>query len=113
MSSSNDMYAKKQIMINTIISTLKDNPEFLESALNAVFYGINQAFEKLNQQRASLDAAFLCALGLAKSSRRGSKIDAELANIIIEHLKKSKNRSVLEDEMLNELQEKNIVEVPK
>ena len=56
-------------LINTIVSSLEEHPEWLNDVLNAISYGMGKALENANEKRAQYDLAFRCALSLSDPKR--------------------------------------------
>lgn len=55
--------------IHSIISTLEENPAWLNDALNAISVGMNKALQKARERSAQYDLAFRLALTLADPKR--------------------------------------------
>ena len=60
---------RRLIFIHTIVSSLEENPEWLNDALNAISSGMDKALRNANERRAQYDLAFRCALSLADPKR--------------------------------------------
>lgn len=55
--------------IRMIVSSLEENPEWLNDTLNAISSGMDRALRNANERQAQYDLAFRCALSLADPRR--------------------------------------------
>ena len=94
----------KMEMYLSIRDSLKENPEWLQLAIQAITDGMSSALDDLQKSYSDLDAAFLSALALCKRERISSELLKHLSSTIVNKIIKQESKCKLECDFMENVE---------